>query len=399
MTMKTTRHTECKPTLMQNALLLAVLVALVSMTVSCTQQPEATSPQPYRPEDVLVAQTAFLMEQLDEWDAPATPAQVDAFIAAAEAAWAKEARQNYPDYERLLSPLYGALLAPKLYAGRFTPEQWRRQGRLMCYALEKYTLPLLADEFAYLKSEPNEKKAQWLIGTASALSLREQCSLPDEQRALVDSLRREYPAVIDTYLNSPAAKDSMMTLFLTSALSDVMDTIGERYLQGVPDGFEDRVHSLGAYDLRAAECAALLRRDAHRPEARFVRVHVVEQQPSRTAWEMPLQSSGERLALQQESLFDLSSVKRAQVSRSLRGDYSVSIEFTNEGAACLHHLTKANVGKRLGIIIDDRLVRAPRLLAPLPVGDFPLLETVTQRRAESLAVGINEKVEQLRQQQ
>ena len=389
MNVKTYSYNARRSALRQSALLFAPLVALTGLMAACSQQPEVAGP--HQPEDVLVAQTTFLMERLDNWEAPASPTEVDAFVATAEAAWAKEARKRYPDYERLLSPLYGALLASKLYTGSFTPEQWQRQGRLMCYALGKYTLSLVAGEFAYLKSEPNEAKAQWLAGTASTLS--DQCSFSDEQQTLVDSLRRQYPAVIDAYLNSAALQDSMATLFLTEALSDVMDTIGEMYLRDVPDGFGDEVRDPEAYGLDTEQCAALLRQQASPSEAQFVRVHLVEEQPSSTSIAMTLEKSGERLALQNEVLFDLSGVKRSPpVYQDAYGNYTTYAEFTDEGAACLHNLTQANVGKRLGIVVDGQLVRAPRLLAPLPAGEFPILETTSQTRAQRLAKEINEKV-------
>lgn len=100
MNLKAYRQNICRSDLARNARLLVALIALANIVVSCTQQPDVTTPQLYQPEDVFEAQWSFLMERLDEWDAPTTPAQVDAFIAGAEAAWAEEARQRYPGHER-----------------------------------------------------------------------------------------------------------------------------------------------------------------------------------------------------------------------------------------------------------------------------------------------------------
>jgi preprotein translocase subunit SecD len=75
---------------------------------------------------------------------------------------------------------------------------------------------------------------------------------------------------------------------------------------------------------------------------------------------MNLEGTTERLALQTEVLINLTDVKQAAVSEdNQQAGYRVNLVFTSEGAERFRNITRDNLRKRAGVIVDGVLVYAP----------------------------------------
>ena len=65
--------------------------------------------------------------------------------------------------------------------------------------------------------------------------------------------------------------------------------------------------------------------------------------------------------------------------------WSVSVNLTADGTAALETATETAVGSRIAIVVDDRVVSAPTVAAPITSGDVVVASGLTEREATSLA--------------
>ncbi len=83
-------------------------------------------------------------------------------------------------------------------------------------------------------------------------------------------------------------------------------------------------------------------------------------------------------------------VKKATVSfNEQNGEPQVALSFSAEGARLFGELTQKNVGKQIGIFIDDRILSAPVVQQPILDGNAVITGSSTLEEAKSLAIAIN----------
>ncbi|MBN1264558.1 MAG: protein translocase subunit SecD [Anaerolineales bacterium] len=77
---------------------------------------------------------------------------------------------------------------------------------------------------------------------------------------------------------------------------------------------------------------------------------------------------------------------QAIVSQDMTGKYIVAIEFTDEGGVFFADYTTSHIGELLGIVLDKKLVSAPRISEPITDGSASISGNFTYESANSLAV-------------
>lgn len=99
--------------------------------------------------------------------------------------------------------------------------------------------------------------------------------------------------------------------------------------------------------------------------------------------------SSEVLNVQKAVLLDQTSVKQATTSRDALGQPVVNIEFSDIGAKQFAAITRDNVGRRLAINVDGKLISAPRIAAEISGGRAEITGRFTERQAQGLAMQLN----------
>jgi hypothetical protein len=97
----------------------------------------------------------------------------------------------------------------------------------------------------------------------------------------------------------------------------------------------------------------------------------------------------EVLNIQKTVLLDQSAVKKAIVVRDGRGNPTIDVEFTDNGARQLAALTRDLIGKRLAIVVDGKLFSAPKINSEISGGKAVIAGTFTEQQAQSIAARLN----------
>lgn len=79
-------------------------------------------------------------------------------------------------------------------------------------------------------------------------------------------------------------------------------------------------------------------------------------------------------------------LKDAKAQTGQNGKFSVSLEFDSEGAKLFSAATAANVGKPLSIVIDGKVISAPRVDEAISGGKAEISGNFTSEEAQNLAV-------------
>ena len=79
-------------------------------------------------------------------------------------------------------------------------------------------------------------------------------------------------------------------------------------------------------------------------------------------------------------------LKSAVVSTDQLGDYLISFELKDEGAAIFKDFTTNNVGKYLAIVLDDKVISAPSINSAIPDGKGQISGGFTYESANNLAI-------------
>lgn len=69
--------------------------------------------------------------------------------------------------------------------------------------------------------------------------------------------------------------------------------------------------------------------------------------------------------------------------------YQIQLDFTEEGKKKLATITKNNIGKKLGILIDGKLVVAPVITQPISKGIILIHTYISKSEAEDIVNRIN----------
>ncbi|MGQ9615351.1 MAG: protein translocase subunit SecD [Spirochaetota bacterium] len=92
------------------------------------------------------------------------------------------------------------------------------------------------------------------------------------------------------------------------------------------------------------------------------------------------------VVLYKETLLDGSTIKRAQVQADQFGKPEVTFELSGEGAKVFAKVTEANVGKRLAIVLDGKILSMPVIRERIPTGQVRITGSFTMNEAEDLAL-------------
>jgi len=125
--------------------------------------------------------------------------------------------------------------------------------------------------------------------------------------------------------------------------------------------------------------------------ADFVQFRLFDDTGETGAQAMITEDTGEQLFLGREVLLNLNDVAQVEV-KSLRGgnSYHVYLVLTRTSKWKFSEITGNNVGRRLGIFVDGKLLRTPRINEQIDTGKIPVYLNVTASEAERLKAQIND---------
>lgn len=81
--------------------------------------------------------------------------------------------------------------------------------------------------------------------------------------------------------------------------------------------------------------------------------------------------------------------KRADVGRDEQGNIEIEIEFNSEGAKKFADATKRNLGKQIGIFLDQELISAPTVQSEITSGKGRITGKFSLKEAKNLAIQLN----------
>jgi preprotein translocase subunit SecD len=87
-----------------------------------------------------------------------------------------------------------------------------------------------------------------------------------------------------------------------------------------------------------------------------------------------------------ETLLDGSTIKNAQVSNDQFGKPEVDFTLSSEGAKRFLRVTEANVGKRMSIVLDGKILSMPVIRERIPGGQVRISGNFTMKEAQDLAL-------------
>ena len=83
------------------------------------------------------------------------------------------------------------------------------------------------------------------------------------------------------------------------------------------------------------------------------------------AYEIP--NENRKIFLEQEPVLKNVDIKSAE--HVMEGDmHQIRLNFNRSGRKKLAKITRENIGRRMGIVVNERLVAAPRIMAQIPGG-------------------------------
>jgi preprotein translocase subunit SecD len=102
------------------------------------------------------------------------------------------------------------------------------------------------------------------------------------------------------------------------------------------------------------------------------------------------ETSIQKLIVGNRPLLDVTSVRSAKVIRDpITKDPQISIEFTETGKKQFSKVTRENVGRQLAVLIDGKLIMAPRIEQEISGGTAMIAGDFTREEAKEIAEKIN----------
>jgi preprotein translocase subunit SecD len=118
-----------------------------------------------------------------------------------------------------------------------------------------------------------------------------------------------------------------------------------------------------------------------------VEFRLAETEPGDNLDEYSLENSQERYYLYQEVLCRNNDIKSTFIEKTF-DYYSVSLEFTQMGTEKWAEITGNNIGKRIGILVNNKLVTAPVIRARIDQGKALITGKFSKQEAQRIAEGI-----------
>lgn len=120
----------------------------------------------------------------------------------------------------------------------------------------------------------------------------------------------------------------------------------------------------------------------------YLEIRLAEAEPSESLTEMDIVGTSEKIFVHRTVLLSSRDVAQASLAADGLGHVAIAINLTDDGATKLSQVTERHQGKRLAIIVDDRVLSAPKIVAriekqALITGDF------TEEEAKRIVAAIN----------
>ena len=104
-------------------------------------------------------------------------------------------------------------------------------------------------------------------------------------------------------------------------------------------------------------------------------------------------AEGETLYLQKTPLLDYTAIRSASVSTNpSTGAPQIDVEFNDAGSELFAEVTKANINKRLALVLNGQLYSAPMIRSEIVGGKAQVTGSFTEQQARELADKINDAV-------
>lgn len=131
----------------------------------------------------------------------------------------------------------------------------------------------------------------------------------------------------------------------------------------------------------------------HTTEATFIEVRFVGEEATGNTIVLTLEGTNERIILNGEVLMDLNHVENAYVSEEYQGSgYRVNLRLTDKGSKRFQDITRENIKKRIGVIVDGVLVLAPYIMAEITGGIMSIYFELPKEKADAIAEKINHAI-------
>lgn len=96
----------------------------------------------------------------------------------------------------------------------------------------------------------------------------------------------------------------------------------------------------------------------------------------------------EPILIEKEAAVTGDTLVAARIDRGNYGEPTVAIEFNSKGATKFAKVTRENVGKRLAIVLDDKVISAPVIREPIPSGQGVISGRFSPDDARLLAISL-----------
>jgi preprotein translocase subunit SecD len=113
-------------------------------------------------------------------------------------------------------------------------------------------------------------------------------------------------------------------------------------------------------------------------------------EPAEGLTEVVLSFTGERFYLHDEVLLSDEDISRASATLH-NNQHAVDVVLTSAGREKWATATKENVGKRVAMIVNGRLISAPRINAPILKGRAVLMGDFSKEEALRIAEGLTQQ--------
>lgn len=81
-----------------------------------------------------------------------------------------------------------------------------------------------------------------------------------------------------------------------------------------------------------------------------------------------MKGNNEKLLLNNEVLLNLKDIENVKIKKNWIGFYCIEIQFNKNGTKKFEEITKNNIHKKLGIIVDNELLTAPKIMEKIENG-------------------------------
>jgi preprotein translocase subunit SecD len=126
---------------------------------------------------------------------------------------------------------------------------------------------------------------------------------------------------------------------------------------------------------------------AEGPEMVTIEFRLAEIQPQEGLTETTFDLTGESFYLHDEVLISNDDIAAAEAI-VWQGQDVVDLKFTESGREKLAQITRQHIKKRMGMLVDGKLVSAPIIQAPILEGRAVIAGNFTQQEARRVARGI-----------